>query len=462
MKRPLDTTKSAGMASIGVPMLIELSLGIGVGLIGTMMAARQSDASGGAFALANHIASMLFIFFRVVGAGIGVVVTQAIGSENRRRADRLACGAIGASSWVGLLTAAATLVTAVPLIRLMNAPAGVAQIAVPFLQLLAPAMLLDAWLATLSSVLRAHLFNRDTLAVVFVVNISQLLIAWPLMVGIGPIPAIGLPGFAAGLVASKLIGIALFLVLWKIRLGMLPAAADWWRLPRDELRALLHIGLPGAAENIVYRLAFMASVSVAGLLGTGALATQAYVLQISYVTLMFGLATGLSAEIAVGHLVGAGRLHDAHRLVRRALLAGIAFSIAATGASALLAPWTLQLFTADTAIIGEGIMLLWCTVLLEPGRAFNLVVINALRAAGDARFPFFAGAISMLVVLAGGSWLLGIHFGLGLKGVWLAYALDEWIRGLIMWRRWVSLGWTGHARRARRRNRHANMATAPG
>lgn len=462
MKRLRDATKSGGMTSIGVPMLIELSLGIGVGLVGTMMAAQLSDASGGAFALANHVASMLFIFFRVVGAGVGVVVTQAIGSGNCRRADRLACGAIGASSWAGLLTAAAALITAVPLMRLMNAPDGVAQIAVPFLQLLAPAMLLDAWLATLSSVLRAHLFNRDTLAVVFVVNISQLLIAWPLMVGIGPIPAIGLAGFAAGLVASKLIGIALFLLLWKIRLGMLPTAADWWRLPRDELRALLHIGLPGAAENIVYRLAFMASVSVAGLLGTGALATQAYVLQISYLTLMFGLATGLSAEIAVGHLVGAGRLHDAHRLVRRALLAGIAFSIAATGASALLAPWTLQLFTADAAIIGEGVLLLWCTVLLEPGRTFNLVVINALRAAGDARFPFFAGAISMLVVLAGGSWLLGIHFGLGLKGVWLAYALDEWIRGLIMWRRWVSLGWTAHARRARRRNRHANMATAPG
>ncbi len=462
MKRLRDATRSGGMTSIGVPMLIELSLGIGVGLVGTMTAARLSDASGGAFALANHVASMLFILFRVVGAGVGVVVTQAIGSGNRRRADRLACGAIGASSWVGLLTAAATLIAAVPLIRVMNAPAAVAQIAVPFLQLLAPALLLDAWLSTLSSVLRSHLFNRDTLAVVLVVNISQLLIAWPLMVGVGPIPAIGLAGFAVGLVASKLIGITLFLVLWKIRLGLLPGASDWWRLPRDELRAMMHIGLPGAAENIVYRLAFMASVSVAGLLGTGALATQAYVLQISYVTLMFGLATGLSAEIAVGHLVGAGRLHDAHRLVRRALLAGFAFSIAATSASALLAPWTLRLFTADTAIIGEGVVLLWCTVLLEPGRTFNLVVINALRAAGDARFPFFAGALSMLVVLAGGSWLLGIHFGLGLKGVWLAYALDEWLRGLIMWRRWTSLGWTGHARRARRRNWHADMATAPG
>jgi Na+-driven multidrug efflux pump len=57
----------------------------------------------------------------------------------------------------------------------------------------------------------------------------------------------------------------------------------------------------------------------------------------------------------------------------------------------------------------------------------------------------------MLFVLAGGSWLLGSHFGLGLPGVWIAYAADEWLRGLIMWRRWARLGWVPHARASRRR-----------
>jgi len=56
-------------------------------------------------------------------------------------------------------------------------------------------------------------------------------------------------------------------------------------------------------------------------------------------------------------------------------------------------------------------------------------------------------------VLAGGSWLLGEVLGLGLVGVWIAYAADEWLRGLLMWRRWARHGWVPHARSAHRRLR---------
>jgi Na+-driven multidrug efflux pump len=253
------------------------------------------------------------------------------------------------------------------------------------------------------------------------------------------------------LVLARALAIALHLGLWRARLGLRLQPSDLWRLPRPELAAVARIGLPGAAENLAYRLAFMCSVAVVGTLGAQALATQAYAQQVIMVVLLFGLATGLSVEVLVGHLVGAGRLHQALALVQRALARGLVVSVAVATLAALVGPRLLRLFTHDPEIIRAATTLLWLTVLLEPGRTFNLVVINALRAAGDARYPVVAGALSMLVVLAGGSWLLGVHLGWGLPGVWLAYAADEWIRGLLMWRRWVTLGWVPHARASRHR-----------
>ncbi len=437
--------------SLTWPLLLELLLGMLVGIAGTAMAARLSDTSGAAFALAHHVFGTLFIVFRIVGAGVGVVLTQSLGAGRRHAADSLARAVLGASTWIGVAVALPAALGAPGLLRLMNAPAEVLPLAVPLLVALAPAMLLDAWNASMTAVMRAHLRARDTLAVMVAMQLTHLVLMGPLMFGFGPVPALGLPGYAVAVIAARLLAIALHLWLWRERLGLRPQWSDAWRLRRAELATVARIGLPSAAENAAYRLGYMVSVAVVGSLGAAALATHAYAQQIIAVVLLFGLATGLSVEVLVGHLIGAGRLHAAHALVRRALGRGLLVSVAVATVAALLGPWTLRLFTRDPQIIHTGTVLLWWTVLLEPGRTLNLVVINALRAAGDARFPVMAGAASMVVVLAGGSWLLGSHFGLGLVGVWIAYIADEWLRGLIMWRRWATLAWVPHALASRRR-----------
>jgi Na+-driven multidrug efflux pump len=214
---------------------------------------------------------------------------------------------------------------------------------------------------------------------------------------------------------------------------------------------VLHIGLPGAAENIAYRLAMLSSMTVVSGIGTAALATHTYASQVTNLIVLFTVAIGFAGEILVGHMIGAGDLHKANRMVRRSLVLGLGVSFLVAVTVAVTSGWTLRLFTQDPDIIAEAGTLLWITVLLEPGRTCNIVVINALRATGDARFPVMVGAVSMLLVMAGGSWLLGVHYGLGLVGVWIAYAADEWLRGMIMVARWLSHGWVGAARRTRHR-----------
>ena len=448
--RPVPSPRLAGLAA---PLLVELMLGMAVGIVGTVVAARLSDAAGAGFALAHHVFGTLFMLFRIVGAGAGVVLTQALGAGRRDEADRTARALLGASTWLGLAVALPALLVPEALLRLLNTPAEVLPQAAALLAALALVLLLDAWVASGTTVLRSHLRARDTLVVTGLMHLLHLALLGPLMLGLGPLPALGLPGFALAVALARLFAIVLLLLLWRQRLGLVPRAADLWRWRARELRPVAHIGLPAAAENAAYRLALLVSVAATGLLGSAAVATHAYTLQVIMVVLLFGLATGLAVEVVVGHLVGAGRLHEAHAVVRRALAIGLLVSVLVATAAALAGPLLMRGFTQEPAIVAAGVTLLWWTVLLEPGRTFNLVVINALRATGDARYPVQVGAVSMAVVLAGGSWLLGVELGLGLVGIWIAYAADEWLRGLLMWRRWVQLRWVPHARAARRRHR---------
>lgn len=436
---------------LAVPLFAEMALGIGMGLVGTLLAARLGDAQGAAFALCSQVLAMLFVFFRVIGAGVGVVVAQALGGSKRAAADAAARAAWGASTWIGGVCALLAGVFASPLLGLMNAPPEVLPLAVPLLQLMAPAVLLDAWNSTAASVLRSHLHARPTLVVNIAMQVLHLALAVPLMAGVGGWPGLGLAGYALALLIARGAGLALFLQAWHTRIGGMPRGNDWWQWRQRPLKPVLHIGLPGAAENVAWRGAYVFSISVVGSMGTLALATHAYTMQLIHFILLFAATLGLAAEIMVGHLVGAGRLHQADRLVKRLLGRGLLMALGVSLVVALAGRWLMGWFSADAQIIATGALLLWLTIALETGRTFNLVLVNALRAAGDARYPVQAGVLSFAVVMAGGSWLLGAQLGWGLVGVWVAYAADEWLRGLLNWWRWSRLGWLPAARQMHRR-----------
>jgi Na+-driven multidrug efflux pump len=146
-----------------------------------------------------------------------------------------------------------------------------------------------------------------------------------------------------------------------------------------------------------------------------------------------------------------GALRAASEAPRRALRVGLPLVGAAALLLALLAPWLLRRFTGDPAVLAAATGALRLALLLEPGRFVSLVAVNSLRAAGDASYPLAVAALSMWSVWVGLAFGLGIVLGLGLPGVWLAMASDEWFRSMLNLRRWQTLRWVPAARAARRR-----------
>ncbi|HEY0094595.1 MAG TPA: MATE family efflux transporter, partial [Archangium sp.] len=99
------------------------------------------------------------------------------------------------------------------------------------------------------------------------------------------------------------------------------------------------------------------------------------------------------------------------------------------------------LFTDNGDIIRLTSQVIVLSLILETGRSFNLVLVNALRAAGDATFTVYIGFLSMACLSLSLGYLFVFKMNLGLAGVWLAVSADEWTRGIIFWFRWRSRAW---------------------
>jgi putative MATE family efflux protein len=422
----------------------EFVLGMSVAMAGLYLASHTSDAAAGAFGLVQQVLETLFVVFRVLAIGLGVVVTQLLGSGDRAQAGRTARMALGASSWAGAAVALWLLLGGTLTLDWLNAPEEVWPMATVYMALLAPSMLLEAYNLSMAAILRAHLHARESLYIMIAMHGCHLLLAVLLMRGVGDWDGLGLNGYAYAWFVSRCIGLALHLWLWQVRMDLRPSPRDWWRAPDAALASVLRVGVPGAALELTYRLGFMVSVSAAARLGVAALATHSYTLQTLKYVLLISMAIGWACEIMVGRLVGAGQFRAADRIVRKGVRNGMLASGGLAILAAAAAPWLMRVFTRDPVIIEAARTLLWISVALELGRVFNLVVIGGLRASGDLHFPVLASVGPLVLLLGAGSYLLGR--GWGLPGIWVAYVADECLRGILMWWRWRRRGWLPHAR----------------
>jgi putative MATE family efflux protein len=443
--------KRPRLNAVAVPIVGEFILGMTVAMGGLWLAAQTSDAAAGSFGLAIQITESLFVLFRVLAIGVGVVTTQALGGQQPEVARRTALVGLGAGTWVGALAAACLLLGNDLILDVLNAPDEVLPIAAPYLQLLAPALVLEAYNLTMAAILRAHLHARESLLLMVAMHSTHLLLAFPLMLGVGDWDGLGLYGYAIAQLVSRALGLALHLWLWRKLMNLGPQPRDWWTVPWRTLVPVLRIGLPGAAMEMVYRICFMVSLATTAKLGVAALATHSYTLQTLKYVLIVSMSIGWAIEIMVGRLVGGGDLRSAHQLVRKGVRNGLLASGSLAIIAALAAPWLMRAFTRDPAIIHAAQILLWISFALETGRVFNLIINGALRATGDAIYPVAAAVASLILVLGVGSYFLGRKFGL--PGIFVAYAADEWIRGLLLMARWSWLGWLPYARDTQRRVR---------
>jgi putative MATE family efflux protein len=448
MAPPL-TTRKLTLTALAWPIFVEQGLRILIGTVDTLMVSHISDGAVAALGVAHQVVVVSLILFNFIGIGSSVVITHHLGAGDRSGADRIARGAIGVNSWIGLAVSALVAFCAEPILRAMQLPEALLPYARPFLTLMGGTLFLEAQNTAMSAALRAHAHTRPVMLVTALQNVVNVVCNAVLLFGLLGSPKLGVPGVAISGVISRLVAFVILrrLVLQKTGVRLLPA--DYFRLPLDTLRRVLRIGLPAAGENLSYWLALIVVTSFASRMGESSLAAWAYARQITIWVILFAISIGLGTEILVGHLVGSGELERARRELLASLRTGFVLALLVSGGVALAAPFLVGLFTTDPAVVAAAVTLQHLGVLLETGRVFNIVAVNGLRATGDARFPLFMGACSIWGMWVPLAWLLGSKLGLGLTGLCVAMICDEWLRGLLNYGRWKRGGWLEHAKQSR-------------
>jgi putative MATE family efflux protein len=434
-------TQKLSLFALTWPIFVETLLFMVMGNADTLMLSQYSDHSVAAVGVANQIISLIIVMFNFIALATAVLVAQYLGAGRKQHAIEVSLVSIAANLLFSFVLSGVLVFCGKPILQMMKLPNDLLREANDYLIIVGGFLFIQALIMTIGAVLKSYGFTRDTMYVTIGMNILNIIGNYIFIFGPFGLPVLGVKGVAISTTVSRLIGLFAIIVLLRKRTKMSLSVSAFRSLPFFHLRDLLKIGVPSAGEHLAYNSAQMVITYFITWLGAEALTTRVYTQNIMMFVFLFGIAISQGTQILVGHFVGAGRYQEAYERCLKSLRSAIVISVLLASVAYLFAEQLFSLFTDNEQIITVGKSLLLWTILLEPGRSFNLVIISSLRAAGDVQFPVYMGILSMWGVGVTISYFFGIVMGLGLIGVWISFIVDEWLRGLLMLWRWRSKVW---------------------
>lgn len=429
--------KRPRLIALFFPIFLELLFTMLTGAVDTLMLSSEGDQAVGAVGTANTYISIFLILFSVISSGMTAVMTQYIGAKRPGVARQALRVGLLFNLMVGVLISGILCLLGETILKTVGIAEGLLVPGVTYLQTVGAFCICNALVPIYSSYLRSFGHTASTLVGTALANVVNVVLNAVFLFGLHW----GVFGVALATGISRLFNLVWLWAAARRRIGSMVPEETLDN--REIFRKIIKVGLPAAMETSLYNLAITIVISLLNRMdSTGMQATaRAYTMQLSNFSFCAGAALAHANAIFVGWHIGAGELDRCQRLTRRNALVGIGLSVATACVMALVSPWLLPLFTDDPQMVRLVRLLLLVDIILEIGRASNLVFGFALKTSGDATYPMIVAVVFAFLCAAGGTWLFGIRLGWLAVGAYVAMALDECVRALFMFLRWQSGKW---------------------
>jgi putative MATE family efflux protein len=435
-----DKTKIP-ISQLVLPMFIENVIRTSLLSVDQLMLYSYSEKAVAALGVVNQMTFFIQIIYMMVAIGTSIIISQNLGAGQKNEARFTGLASIFLISIFSIILSTIIVLSASPILNLYTLEPEVRHYAWQFLVIYGGGSIFMALNLVQANILRAYGYSKDAM----IVNVIALLFTISgnclCLFGFFGFPIMGVKGVASVTVLSQ------FLAFWIMGLRIysrkeinLPYRKIF-KIPGYLYNNILKIGIPTAGENLSYNVSQIFITWIIAGMGTSYLAAYSLVITLSRYVFISGISIGSGTQIKVGYFVGSNKQDEAHHRVYKYFAVGLMISVIMVLILNIFKYHIIGIFTKNPEITMIASSVFFISFFLEPARNFNTIINPGLKGAGDIKFPVIIGLIFMWIVGAGGAYLLGVEFKMGLTGIWIAMASDEWIRGIIMFFRWKSGAW---------------------
>jgi len=254
------------------------------------------------------------------------------------------------------------------------------------------------------------------LRVVLLQAVVKLPLNYVLMFGWGPVPAYGVTGAGMSTCAAAVVG-SLYHAVSATR-----HARGYWRGPVGaNLLIVVRLMLPAGTQQFLENLALTLMFRIVALIGTVEVAGYTVLVNLVGAVGLPAWGLGMAGATLVGQAMGARDPVAADRwawdVVKVGVLAMVILGIPFWAAPELI----LGLFIHDPAAVEIAAWPCRILGLMIGINGLGYMFASLLYGAGDVARVMYVNLATQYLVLLPGAWLVGVHLGYGLLGVWLVH-----------------------------------------
>ena len=418
-----------------LPLLIEQLLQMVVGIADTLMASYAGEATVSGVSLDTMVYTIFIYLFTAVATGGAVVVSQYLGSGDKRRADLAAAQIYRMAGIVSLVCMALMLALGKGLLMLLypSVEPEVMAACRTYLWIVTLSFPANALYNAGAALYRSMGRTRTTMAVSIAMNLLNVV---GNAVGIFVLHA-GAAGVAWPTTLSWWFAAIVMTVLCmdpKSQVTLVPRQA--LKSDREMARRITRIALPSAVENTLFQLAKVALGALIATFGTSQIAANGIGQTLWSLAACMCVSMNPVFITVIGQCMGARDTEAAEWYMRKLTRLTLILSALWNALVLALVPAVLPLYS----ITAETRRLVFTIVVIHNAFAafvqpFAMPLSSGLRATGDVKFAMWSSLFATVVCRTLFSFVFGLWMHMGVVGIALAMGVDWCIKAALdIWR----------------------------
>ena len=380
------------------------------------------------------IAVRWFVNSLPMGLGTGgmAVVARRVGARDREATAHAAGQTILLGLILSLLLTIAGLAVARPLLQLMGADAEVLPLGLTYLRITFLGSFTWVLVYVINPMIRGAGEARRAMWVLVLITAVIVLSEPILVLGLGPIPRLGIAGSAGAYVLGFGCGLLMQIVILLRGRANIGLRLRHLRPDLPLMGRIVSISLPGAVQMTLRSASNMVLVGLVGSFGTFATAGYGLADRFLLIILFPCLGLGNASGTLVGQNLGAGKPERAERCAEWVSVYGIVYMLTVTSLIFVFAEPLVAFFDPTPEVVAIGttcIRIIAFSLVLD---GIGIVLGRSMDGAGNT----VPAAVVNLVTLWGlqlpVAFALSQGLGFGLAGIWLGRAVANAANGLLL------------------------------